>query len=430
HFIDNSFAARVFAQSGQSFIHWTLEPKKINFVGRGDRYQAVFELVLRIEDNEGKPVLEQTEEIPLSVTPEQYKAHERQLFAFQDIVPIIPGRFKLFGLLKNKSARDFTSFSAPLAVSPEGEDRPMPLLLYHSREKMSGPQARGLKAFAFGEFHYLVNARNEFLPQSEIGAYLRLPASTRASLAAAREVLFEVRPVEATEAVFSQEKRLGEVLTADGEGLDTGVFSLAQLKPGYYSAALSLLDDRGQGLFSAGENFILLSQNVPVLPWVYAKSHPAFPSHQHLFLLSTEHFLTGRYVQAAALAEQALDLKDDPPTRVLLGKILFALGRYKDSLDVLKPTEQKGFSREAAKVMAADLAGLKDWPSALVYLEKLLAEATEVSVLNLAGECYLNLNQPERALPLLQKSLAIDPNQPGIKALLDKAQAALREAGA
>jgi hypothetical protein len=50
----------------------------------------------------------------------------------------------------------------------------------------------------------------------------------------------------------------------------------------------------------------------------------------------------------------------------------------------------------------------------------LMAEATEVSVLNLAAECYLNLDRPEKALPLLQKSLTLLPGQAPIRDLEEK----------
>jgi tetratricopeptide (TPR) repeat protein len=76
--------------------------------------------------------------------------------------------------------------------------------------------------------------------------------------------------------------------------------------------------------------------------------------------------------------------------------------------------------------MAAAYAGLKDWTSALGYLDKLLAEATEVSTLNLAGECYVRLGQPAKALPLLQKSLEINPDQPAIKDLARAAQTGIK----
>lgn len=425
-FVESGFAAKVFRQNGQLFIHWALEPKKINFTDRGARYQAIFDLVLRLEDNEGNLVLEKEEEIPLSVTPEQYKTHASQLFAFQDILPLIPGRFKLFGLLKNKTAQDFTSFSSVITVPEAAEEvRLGDLILYHSREKISESQSRMLRAFTFGGNHYLVNTRNDFPVQGEMGAYVQVYNLENKNLAPKTFLLLEIRSVDAKGVTLSQKKALSEVLTADGEGLDTGLFSLSSLKPGYYSLELSLANENNQRLLTAKENLVLLSQPYPVAPWVYARVHQPFPNYEHLFILSTEYFLTKQQEKAYGLADRALKLKDEPRTRILLAKTLYALGRYKDSLAAVIPVYEATESREAAKVMAADYAGLKDWPSALVYLERLMAEATETSVLNLAAECYLNLNQPDRALPLLQKSLTIDPNQPIIKALEEKAKKAL-----
>ncbi len=38
----------------------------------------------------------------------------------------------------------------------------------------------------------------------------------------------------------------------------------------------------------------------------------------------------------------------------------------------------------------------------------------------MAAECYLNLSEPKKALPLLQKSLKLNPNQARIKELEEK----------
>ncbi len=427
NFIDSTAAAKVFRHGGQPFIHWTVEPRKINFVDRDGRYQASFELVLRLEDGEGNLVLERMEEIPLTVTPEQYKAHERRLFAFQDILPVIPGRFRLYGLLKNKSARDFTSFSAAIVV-PEAEPaiRAGALVLYHSRERLDERASGILRAFTFGRNHYLVSARNEFPPGSEMGAFVQLFSAREIELPAQSAAVLEIRDADSQKTVLSRQKTLSEVLTEDREGLDTGAFSLMEIKPGYYSAELSLLDEKGEKMLVAKDNFVVLSQAAPVLPWVYAKGNPAYPNAQDVASISTEYFLTRQYEKALPLAEQALKLRDDASTRLLLAKVLFALGRYQDSLNVLKSTEEAGLSREAAKVMAAGYAALKDWASALTYLEKIMAESTETSVLNLAGECHLNLGRPEQASFLFQKSLQIDPSQPAVQALLERARAGIK----
>ncbi|GAI34959.1 unnamed protein product, partial [marine sediment metagenome] len=59
---------------------------------------------------QGNPVLEREEELSLRITPEQYKEHEQHLLSIQDVLPVIPGNYKMFFLIKNKTAKDFTSF--------------------------------------------------------------------------------------------------------------------------------------------------------------------------------------------------------------------------------------------------------------------------------------------------------------------------------
>jgi len=427
-YIESTFMCRTFRQDGQFFIHWALEPKKINFADRSGTYQAFFNLILRLEDTAGNLVLEKEGEIPLSVTPEQFKTHANQILSFQDILPSIPGRFKILGLLKNKTAQDFASFTSVITV-PEGTtdlrfgDR----ILYHNRESMGESEARQFKAFSFSGNHYLVNTRNEFPVQGELGAYVQVFNLQTQNLSPQAFVLLEIRSADTENVAFSRQKPLSEALTPDGEGLDTGSFSLSSIKPGYYFVDISLVNENNQKLATARENLILLSQAYTVVPWVYAKTHQPFPNPGFLLALSTEYFMTKQYEKAYELADRGLKINDEPQARILLAKILYAMGRYQDSLNMVRPVYQAEKSRDAAKIIAAAYFGLKDWSSALVYLEQLMAEATETSVLNMAGECYVNLNQPGRALEVLERSLQIDSNQPAVKDLVDKVKEGVKE---
>jgi tetratricopeptide (TPR) repeat protein len=139
-------------------------------------------------------------------------------------------------------------------------------------------------------------------------------------------------------------------------------------------------------------------------------------------VLGTQYFLKGDYARSRDVLEQALRARDDPSARLLLAKSLYGLGLYKESLAHATAVHDRGGDRESAKVMALDQAGLKDWSAALATLEKLMAEATEVSVLNLAAECHMALGHPDRALPLLQKSLALAPDQPAVRAMEEEAK--------
>ena len=176
NYLQSVFQVRVFRAAGQAFLHWAIEPEKMNFATQGDAIYASFEFVLRLEDGRGRMIHETTEEIPLRISPEQYKAHERQRFAFQDLLAVAPGEYRALFLLKNKTAKDFSSFETRVSVPPAGAaDRPAlgaPLLAF-SRSAVPEAQKRNLKAFAFGGQDYLVGARNEFTQASTLVALVQ-----------------------------------------------------------------------------------------------------------------------------------------------------------------------------------------------------------------------------------------------------------------
>ena len=418
NFIESNFQVKVFKNFNQFFIHWALEPKKVNFAFYEGKYYATFQLILRIEDTQGNPVLEKEEEIPLRITPEQYKKHEQQLFSFQDVLPIISGNYKLFLLVKNKTAKDFTSSQTEVFVPQEEGDAFLSnLVLYHSRERLEETDRKKLKAFSFEGNQYVIDTQNNFLPQKEIGLYFQV---FNLEEKADKSLLIEVFSVNADSPVLSLKKSLREVLSPEGKGIDFSPLSLSSVKPGYYRVQVSILEANGRKVLTERENFILLSQPYPVIPWIYSKVYTPFPDPEQLYLLGTQYFMTREYKQAKDSLQKALKMKNEPRIRLLLAKTLYALGKFQDSLTTVFPVYQGTQEREAAKIIALNYAGLKDWSSALVYLEKLMEQATEVSVLNLAAECYLNLNQPEKALSLLQKSLELNPNQANIKELEKK----------
>jgi GWxTD domain-containing protein len=424
NFVESSFKIRVFKNFNQFFIHWAVEPKKVNFAFYEGKYYAAFQLILRIEDTRGNPVLEKEEEIPLRITPEQYREHERQAFSFQDVLPIISGNYKLFFLLKNKTSKDFTSFKTEIFV-PQGEAPILSnLLLYHSREGFKESQKNKLKAFAFGENQYLINAQNNFLPQKGMGLYCQVYGLEEKT---DKSFLVEIFSFNVDNPVLSLRKSFSEVQSQDGEGIDINPLSLTSLKPGYYRVKVSLLDSIGSEILTERENFIILSRPYQVIPWIYSKLRNSFPDAEQLYTLGSQYYMTRNYERARTSLEQALKMKDAPQTRILLAKSLFALQRFQDSLTLVFPAYQATQEREAAKIIALNYASLSDWSSALVYLEKLMQQAAEVSVLNLAAECYLNLNQPAKALPLLQKSLSLNPNQEKIKELERKTKKQLED---
>jgi GWxTD domain-containing protein len=430
NYIDCSALVRVFERGNQFFADWTVEPAKMNFDSAGNVFFASYELVLKLERADGTTLLEKTEEIPFRVTPEQFKAHERQRVAFQDVLPVVPGEARLFLLLKNKTARDFMSFQARLSV-PAANSVPGlgDLLLYHAREEMPAAQKKNIQAFSLDGRRYVFNARNEFLAGEQLGCLtqaLRLSGSSTAASASFQFdiVEFGVGAAAAAKpkpAFFSRHYAAGDILNAQTGSVDLGPVPLASIAPGYYQAVLTMLDGAGRPLQVRKENFIVLAAPMPVLPWVFARQHPAFPNSEYLYLLGTQYFLGGNFAKAKEVLDSAAALRNDPRVKLLLGRTLYALGRYAESIADLDPLFKIRPDRDAGKVLALDHFSLGEWDAALELCRGLLREGTEVSVLNVAGECCIRLNDPEQAVPLLRKSLEIDPAQPAVQALLEKA---------
>jgi GWxTD domain-containing protein len=424
NYLQSAFQVKVFREGGQAFIHWTIEPEKMNFGTQGSAIYASFELVLRLEDGRGGTVFEKVEEIPLKLTPEQYKAHERQRFAFQDLLAVVPGEYRAFFLLKNKTGKDFSSFETRVVTPAEPEAGQAGLsvpLIFHARDAVPEAQKNNLKAFVFGGWQYIVGARNEFTTASTLGVFVQAWNLGKLGLAAPPTFVLDIVSLDTNQSAGLL--ALSDVVADPHDPatlLVSGTTSLKDVKPGYYRAEISARAADGRTLLAQKENFVVLSQPVPVVPWAYARLHGPFPGPEHLKILASQYFLTGDYERARVVLERMLKDKDDPAARLLLAKTLYGLGRYKESLGHALPLYERAPDREAAKVIALDYAGLKDWNSALAYLEKLMAEATEVPVLNLAAECHLALDRPEKALPLLQKSLSLVPDQPAIKALEEK----------
>jgi tetratricopeptide (TPR) repeat protein len=178
----------------------------------------------------------------------------------------------------------------------------------------------------------------------------------------------------------------------------------------------------GRTLLAEKDNLVVLAPPAPVIPWVYARLRGPFPGPEHLMAIGAQLFMTGDYPRSRQALERLLETRDDLDARLLLAKALYGQGLYRESLVQAKAVHDRAAGRESAKVMALCHVGLKDWKSALVFLEELLAGATEVPVLNLAAECHLELGQPDKALPLIQKSLALVPDQPAVKALEEQAK--------
>jgi len=415
NYLPSQGTAKVLKNGNNFFIHWSIEPEKINLAENNGMFSAYFELVIRLEEASGRLVFSQTEEVPLRFNQKQFEEHSRQKFALQDLLPVLPGDYKILLLLKNKTGKDFTSWETNIKV-PQVKDKKFlgALILYHSRADLPEGQ---MKAFSVGRSELLVSARNEFSPSEKLQVFGQL-LNPENGLLEEGQVDLCVKSLDSPEWQKCQEKSLKEVLSSEG-GLFFEPIDLAQVKPGYYQVELTLTR-KGQVLETQKENFIVL--NVPVLtaPWVYSRLYNQGTPLNFDKMLASQYFMKGDYAKAVEWCEHILKNQEETETRLLLGKALYGAGEYSKSAEAVRPIFDSTKNREAGKVLALDYAAMKDWSRAIYYLEQLLAEATEIGVLNLAGEAYENLGEKEKAIKSYEKSLSLLPGQAELRKKLEK----------
>ncbi|MBU4254962.1 MAG: GWxTD domain-containing protein [Acidobacteria bacterium] len=419
-YINCDSQVKIFESDGQPFIHWSIEPDKLNMSSHDGNYYASIQVVLRLEDRAGGLVYEKEENIPITITPEERERFERRPMAFQDMLPAAPGDYKIFLLLQNRTAKNFTSFDTVLHVPGSSKNPTLsPLLLYQSSERLNPEQQGKLKAFTFDGTQYVFSSRNSIPSDQPAGVFGQV-----AGLDTEGEYHLDLQfyNLDRSEYMHSIELPLRSILQKDGKGIDTGFLDLKQLPPGYYRVDVNLTDKNSGPLSKQTINFILMTRAASLLPRVFSKLHPRFPHPEHLETLASQYFMSGRYDQARDAAEKRLQMQDSLNGRLLLSRIQFGLQNYEEALRLSIPIYRQTFDREAGKTAAASYAALNNWSEAVVLLEDLLKEAQEIPVLNLAGECYLKLNQIQRALPFLQKSLQLNPDQPAIRELLKEAE--------
>ena len=285
----------------------------MNFATQGNAVYASFELVLRLEDGRGVTVFERTEEIPLRISPDQYRAHERQRFAFQDLLAVVPGDYRALFLLKNKTAKDFSSFETRLSVPPaEAAAALSAPLLYYSRSAVPEAQRQNLKAFAFGGQQYLAGARNEFPDVLDAGRFR--PGPERGRVRPGRDAVRDDRAGLRPRPLLARHERERRDLSADGRrrrprrsGDPPRLRRRAARRtssPATTAAGSRSLASDGRPLLTTEDDFVVLGQPYPVIPWVYARLHGPFPGPEHLLVLGSQHFLKGEYGPARDIFER------------------------------------------------------------------------------------------------------------------------------
>ncbi len=402
--------------SGIHFVHYAIEPARLSVHAREDRYFTVLALNGTVSDENGRMIHQFEKSIPLQFDEEQIKSISSRPVSIRDMLPLIPGQYRLSVLVKNEASKEFTSLERRLSI-PDDEEKlrlTSPLLGYRMRENRP-PQGQ-LRPFQSGRYQVYFQANRIYTRQD--------------TLVLAFQVLGlepEVRPrSEIRYALFRDQERVREITRRPADYPDlpdiTEAISLQELQPAHYKISIQLLVG-GREVLQENEEFdITHAPSVP-RPWIYSKlladaGHPVYA-----FILGSQFFRTGRLEPARTHLESAQGSNPGNLIYALaLARVYLAQEEYDRIPALLSPfQEQEGApSFEVYYTLGRAHQGLGELARAVeVYEQALRSVGLNTILLNALGECQYRRGSRDEALAAWERSLEINADQPAIRRLVD-----------
>jgi GWxTD domain-containing protein len=422
NWINNDSIMGVFRDAnGQSFVHLAIEPSKLNFQTSTQGYHTEMDVEGRVTDaaNPSRTIYQFNRTIPLDVNDAQLSAIRAKLFSYQDLFPLIPGRYKLNVLWKNRVSKEFTSAEAEILVPKANEFALNAPILANKANKTSGYRG-ATKAFLLNDIQLVPSPRNDFQQSDTLSVFSQVvnaPADVRNGGAIEYAILREGVPFK------SFVRTMAEI--PDGTNLYEEI-SLADFPPAQYRLQITVLDAARKSRQTGKADFYITPMLALPRPFVVSLTHPASTEPASLHILGSEYLAADDAAKARPLLQAAYERQP--------GEIKFALDyarillREKDypgvkSVAAVYLTDDRKWDFLQIVAQAHQASGEFE-PAIARYKEYLAHFGTNIEILNAIGECYFNLGNSAEALVAWERSLQINLNQPQlkerVKALKDK----------
>ncbi len=430
-YVPSSGAAHVLpGPSGHSFVHWTIEidSKHLALVKDEDRGVLATKFIVSAQVSQrSEPfltVVDARKESFMNFKESEIQAVLKSPFAYNGIIPVVPGSYDLRLILRNRACsgreesscrKSYTLFDAPIEVPATGSGRPRLsdlVLAYGSEERATSTD----RAYEFEHRQLLPNPMRFFTSAER-------PLAFVATLDAAPGMTVDFRIVDRENGTpVSQGKPVR------CEGPSTPViqeFSLDDVAPGYYRLEARLLAPEGTMLDERAADFDLTPRVAVPRPGIrgyWAEASPDVPGMVEASLAS-QHLNLGARDDARALFEDALGKNPRLGVpREALAYLAIEDGSFERVIELLEPVYAQVQDRfEVLALLGEAYVKKKDYARGAELLEKALTLRTPgPPLLNLLAVSYYHMGNRDRAKELLSRSLAQDPNQPSIRELVDQ----------
>ncbi|HEX7503568.1 MAG TPA: tetratricopeptide repeat protein, partial [Acidobacteriota bacterium] len=400
-------------RSGYYFVHYLIEPKRFSLEEYKGKYYTTIEISGNISDPSGRMITQIARKVPIELSQSQMARIKDKLFSFQDMIPVIPGKYRLTIFWKNLTTKEFTSMEKDFEIPATEKLGMSQLLLANRRSDAAGPAA--YKPFRFGNSHLLPSPRSDFLAADDLTVFLQLYGLTPEL---EKNGSLEFSLVRREEKVLSVTRALRD-LTSLPDVIET--FPLKGYSPAYYTINVALLDGARKQIATETHDFYITPQPSLPRPWVVSVPTAADDFSQFLNELGRQYVQNRDPQRALPLLEKAFQ-KNPENTRFGIDycQLLLQNKDYAKAKAVALPLVKDQSRFEFAMPLGMACQGLGEYADAIThYADAITHFGANINVFNQIGECFIQLGDTAQALKAWEKSLGLNPKQPLIREKVD-----------
>ncbi len=412
NYLDSDYLIKVLkSPAGFYLIHYTIEPRRLSVNQYDNRFATNLKLNGTLSTLDGKIVYQFEKTYPVQMNEAQMRERQSLPVAIYDVLPCVPGDYKLSVLVKNDASKEFTSLEQTIRIPGKGGvELSAPILAY----KISPAEVAGgrVKAFLVGGNQLYLQASRVFTARDQLAVVLQVYGLTPAlrDKAGLRFQFFkETETFKEKVVPLSEIPTLPEVVQ---------IFSLSDFPPAHYFLNVGLMVD-GKEQVTTREEFDLTFMDSLPRPWILSRVLPPPDNPYYGHILGTQLYNLGRLGEARSVLEQALSAE---PQNEELNRQLAQV--YLDQREFARAAGlvenfiagEKRAAYETYLVAGKAYYHLGEYQKAIDVLDRAVnVHGTNIALLNLIGDCYLGLGKKAEASAVWEKSLEIMPDQPDVK---------------
>jgi GWxTD domain-containing protein len=417
NYIDNASLIRIFKDpAGPYFVHYAVQPRRLSVNQRGDAYYTTLKVNGRVSAPDGRLVYQFDKPVALNLTAAQMDEANRVPFVFQDLFPLVGGDYTVSLLVKNEVSKEFTSVEATLRIPGPGTTVQMTQPLLGYKAVRLDPAARRMKAFRVGVHRIVCQPGLTFSRGETLAVAFQI--HNLAGDAAAAEIKLEFlkdgRPVRTIVKKTTDYPELPDILEE---------VSLADFAPAHYALKVAV-SSGGAEIVSASEEFdVSFADRLP-RPWFVSRVHPDAGDPAYQGIIGLQLFNLGRLDEAQTVLEGVFArMPGSEDAAAVLARVYLGRGAASDAVRTLAPfIDPARTPKYETYVLAAQAFRRAGAPGeAIASLQRAIELfGINAALMNLMGECQVDLGNVSEALAAFEKSLALSPDQPSVRAKIEE----------